>query len=383
MASDSVTERQDALHVDPFMVTFTPLAGSTFTNLLRLLAQNRFRVDASGIPRVLYSLLMSLALSPLNLLERLRYGKAIRSTRVKPPLFILGHWRSGTTFLHNILAQDSQFGYPSTFQTVTPGLFLWFENLVKPLVASSLPEKRPEDDVALGADLPQEDEYAMGNLCPFSFYNGWCFPRNMARYHRYVCMDDVPAHVVEEWKRRYRLFLRKVTLACDGRRLVVKNPANTARIRLLLDMYPDARFVHIRRNPYHVFFSMKRNIMTEMTLYCVQQPPDWPSLERRMTALYRRMYEKFFAERRLIPDGNLVEVRFEDLVDRPLAVVEGIYDELGLSGYAAARDAFAGYLASQSNLSHPYRAGEEIRQRIYDELHETIDRWGYDLQTGQ
>ena len=308
--------------LDPFEVTFTPLAGSTFTNLLRLLVQNRFRVDAVGMPRVLYSLLMSFLLGPLNLLEKLRYDDAIRGMRLEePPVFIVGHWRSGTTFLHNILSKDSQFAYPTTFQTVTPGLFLRFEKLVKPIVAASLPEKRPEDNVDLGPDLPQEEEYAMGNLSPYAFYNGWCFPQNMAFYHRYVCMDDVPPGQVTEWKQMYHYFLQKVALAGGGRRLVVKNPANTARVKLLLEMYPEAKFVHIYRNPYHVYLSMKRNIETEMTLYCVQSPPDWSTVERQMIALYKRMFEKFYAEQALIPQGNLVEVCFEDLVQRPLAVV--------------------------------------------------------------
>ncbi|MGC9308500.1 MAG: sulfotransferase family protein, partial [Thermoplasmatota archaeon] len=271
--------------LDPFEVTFTPLAGSTFTNLLRLLVQNRFRVDAVGMPRVLYSLLMSFLLGPLNLLEKLRYDDAIRGMRLEePPVFIVGHWRSGTTFLHNILSQDSQFAFPTTFQTVTPGLFLRFEKLVKPIVAASLPEKRPEDNVDLGPDLPQEEEYAMGNLSPYAFYNGWCFPRNMSFYHRYVCMDDVPPGQVTEWKQMYHYFLQKVALAGGGRRLVVKNPANTARVKLLLEMYPEAKFVHIYRNPYHVYLSMKRNIETEMTLYCVQSPPDWSTVERQMIA---------------------------------------------------------------------------------------------------
>ncbi len=366
------------MDIQPFEVTFTPLAGSTFTNLLRLLVQNRFRIDGVGVPRTLYSVAMSLMMSPLNLLERRRHDDEIASTAVRKPVFIVGHWRSGTTFLHNILAHDEQFGYPTTFQTVTPGLFLRFERLVKPIVEASLPDTRPEDNVDLGADLPQEEEYAMGNLSPYAFYNGWCFPRNMERYHRYVCMEDVPPHTVKEWKQMYRYFLQKVTVASGGRRLVVKNPANTARIRLLLDMFPDAKFVHIYRNPYHVYLSMKRNIETEMTLYCVQRPPEWSTLERWMVSLYRRMYEKYHEERELIPDGNLVEIRFEELVDRPLSVTTHIYEELDLPGFAAAEDDIRGYLATQSDLSHSYEVDEELQARISNHFHATIDRWGYE-----
>lgn len=366
------------LKVDPFEVTFTPLAGSTFTNLLRLLAQNHFRVGLRGVPRILYSLTMSLLLSPLNLLEKIRFHNVGQIRLDKAPVFIVGHWRSGTTFLHNILSHDPQFTSPTTFQTVTPGLFLGFENLVKPLVAASLPEKRPEDDVALGADLPQEEEYAMGNLSPYAFYNGWCFPRNMQRYHRYVCMDDVPPRVVEEWKRRYLFFLQKVTAAGHGKRLVLKNPAHTARIRLLVDMFPEAKFVHIYRNPYHVYLSMKRNIETEMTLYCVQNPPDWPTLERWMVSLYQKMFDTYFRDKHLIPAGNLVEIRFEDLIERPLEVTQGIYEEVNLPGFDRARENIRHYLATQRNLSHSYTFSEDLKTRIFNHFHATIERWGYE-----
>ena len=155
------------MEIDPFEINFTPLPGSTFTNLLRLLAQNRFRIDAVGIPRILYSLLLSGIMSPLNLWESIKFGRKVRETKIdKYPLFIIGHWRSGTTYLHNVLSQNRNFAYPTTFQTVTPAVFIRFEKLIKPIVEASLPPTRPEDNVPLGADLPQEEEYAMGNLCP-------------------------------------------------------------------------------------------------------------------------------------------------------------------------------------------------------------------------
>ncbi|HDN51078.1 MAG TPA: sulfotransferase, partial [Thermoplasmatales archaeon] len=163
------------MKIDPLNITFTPLPGSTLSNIMRLLVQNRFRVSIIGIPRMLYSLFMSAALSPLALSERMKFDKHINATRLEPhPVFIIGHWRSGTTYLHNLMSQDPRYAYPTTFQTVVPAVFLRFEKWIKPIVEASLPPTRPEDNVPLGADLPQEEEYAMGNLCPYSFYNAWC-----------------------------------------------------------------------------------------------------------------------------------------------------------------------------------------------------------------
>ncbi|MGC9307933.1 MAG: sulfotransferase, partial [Thermoplasmatota archaeon] len=112
--------------------------------------------------------------------------------------------------------------------------------------------------------------------------------------------------------------------------------------------------------------------------YCVQSPPDWSTVERQMIALYKRMFEKFYAEQALIPEGNLVEVCFEDLVQRPLAVVENIYASLELPGFPEARGDLQRYLASQSDLSHHYAMDEALKARLGNEFHATLERWGYE-----
>ncbi len=373
--------RVNGFEIDPLDVSMEPLAGSTFTNLLRLLAENHFRVDLMGIPRALYSLLMSFFISPLGIYERIKYSRRVREVSIeKHPIFIVGHWRSGTTYLHNLFSQDKQFGYPTTFQTVAPALFLCFEEMVKPIVESSLPDKRPQDDVELGADLPQEEEYALGNISPYSFYNGWCFPRNMSLYHDYVDMRGVPREKIEEFKRIYVYYLKKLTIYYDGKQLVLKNPSNTARIKILLELFPEAKFIHIYRNPYHVFLSMKRNVEKEMPLYCLQKPMDQETFERSIAELYNRMYDKYFEEKKLIPDGNLVEVRYEDFVANPLSEMKRIYDELNLPGFNEAKDCFERYIESQRKVRvHRYEIDEKLKEKIYGYLKRTIDLWGYDV----
>lgn len=370
----------EAFKINPFVVTFTPLAGSTFSNLMRMLGQNRFRVNAIGMPRMLYSLTMSAVLSPLNVYEKLRYNKRIDKFNIgMPPIFIVGHWRSGTTFLHNLITQDPQFSYATTFQTVTPGVFLSSEKIVKPLVAASLPPTRPQDDLELGADLPQEEEYGIGNLSPFSFYNGWCFPRNMEFYYRYVCLDNVSPAVVNEWKQCYLRYIKKLSYYHADKRLVLKNPANTARIKLLLEMFPNSQFIHIYRNPYHNFLSMKRNIEKEMTLYCVQRPKDPHTVENLMVNLYNTMHVKYFKEKEFIPEGNLVEVRFEDLAANPLDVIKRIYKALDISGFKELKEKLTQYIASQTHIkAQTYTLSPTLKEKIYCYYKYTIDKWGYE-----
>ena len=77
------------------------------------------------------------------------------------PIFILGHWRSGTTFVHNVFAQDSRFGYTTTYQTVFPHYMMSLQWVLKPLMKIFIPSHRPTDKMELHPDLPQEEEFAL------------------------------------------------------------------------------------------------------------------------------------------------------------------------------------------------------------------------------
>jgi hypothetical protein len=367
--------------IDPMNVTFEPLAGSTFINLLRLLSQNKFNVDLIGLPRLLYSIILSLSMSPMRFYENIKFNKKIDETKIdKHPIFILGHWRTGTTYLHNVISQDKQFGYPSTYHTVTPTLFLSFEKFIKPIVISSLPEKRPQDDVDLGADLPNEEEYALGALSPYSFYNGWCFPKNMGYYNNFVDLENISKNRINDFKKIYFNYLKKLTYFYNGKQLILKNPSNTSRIKFLLELFPDAKFINIIRNPYHVFLSMKRNIEKEMVLYTIQKPPKWEIFEKSMVDMYIRMFEKYFKEKTLIKKGNLVEIRYEDFILNPLNEIERTYSELDLNGFDKNKEIFNKYINSQSRIkTQKYEIDENIKNKIYNYLKFTIDKWGYNI----
>jgi hypothetical protein len=103
---------------------FSVLQGASFGDWWRLLCRHRFAVDAAYWPRALNLTAASLANSPTAWLEERLYGRRIQAVQVPPPLFILGHYRSGTTHLHNLLALDRQFGYPTLLQTLYPHTFL-------------------------------------------------------------------------------------------------------------------------------------------------------------------------------------------------------------------------------------------------------------------
>jgi len=363
-----------------FDVVYEPLAGSSFTNILRLLAQNRFRLSARYMPRFLYAVMLSSVISPFRIAERIKFDRRIRKTAIdRPPVFIVGHWRSGTTYLHNLLSTDRNFGYCTTFHSVIPGAFITGEKALKPIVSSSIPETRPMDNVPMGADLPQEEEYATGAFTPYAYYNGWCFPGNMKLYNKYICMDGVPQTAVREWKHTYDYLLKKLTFFWGGKRLVLKNPSNTGRIKLLLEMFPDAQFVHIYRNPYTLFLSMMKFMVRVLPRYCVQKPIEKEEMGKTILDVYEVLYKKYLKERNDIPDGNLVEVRYEDFIKRPLDELENIYNSLNLEGFEENKNIFKDYLAAQSDIkTSKYELDRETKERIYEHWKFAFDAFGYE-----
>src|SRR5947209_16325342 len=131
---------------------------------LRLLALGHFRVGW----RQLRLLPTGTALTALNTFWRYvqngLYGHRIRQTVLQPPLFILGHWRSGTTLLHELLVQDPRHGYPDTLQCMGPCQHLVTGPLLRRYVNWILPERRIMDNMAVGWGRPQEDEFALALL---------------------------------------------------------------------------------------------------------------------------------------------------------------------------------------------------------------------------
>ncbi len=364
---------------DVFDVMYEPLAGASFATLLRLLAQNRFAVAGRYLPRLLYAAAVSTILGPFRLLDTIRYGGTVTATDIaKPPLFIVGHWRSGTTYLHNLFAVDEQFGYCSTFHSLIPGAFLGNPGL-KSIVAAGIPETRPMDEVPMDADLPQEEEYALGSLTPYAYYNGWIFPRNMRFYNRTVCLDEAPIHVQEGWRRTYRWFLKKLTCYWNGRRLALKNPANTARLPVLLDMFPGARYVHIHRHPYDVYASMMKFMTRVLPRYTLQRPPTQEKMSAVILDVYEALYRSYFANRARIPDGQLAEVGYEQLVQKPLEQLERIYDILHLDGFDGCRERFASFIASQSYIkARCYDLDSEHRERVARRWRFAFEKLGYE-----
>ena len=358
---------------------YTPRAwhGMTLPVWLRLWASHRFALSPRRIPLALSLCAWSAVLSFGKGIEELLHGRQTRRAKIEhPPLFILGHWRTGTTLLHELLIRDEQFIYPTTYQCLSPHNFLHTTWIATHFFNFLLPERRPMDNMAVGWQRPQEDEFALGNLGLKSPYLCWAYPECYGEYDRYLDLNELSPEEREHWRRVFVRFLTRVSLDRPGR-LVLKSPTHTARVRTLLEIFPDAQFIHIVRNPYEVFPSTVHTWeRLEDYLYLKKRRRD--DLEDYLFGLARRMYDNFERDRAAIPQGNLCEVRFEELVIDPLAEMQRIYGELSLGDFAAVRPALAEHLATQKDYQrNKLELPEEQHEKIARHWADYIQRYGY------
>jgi hypothetical protein len=357
---------------------FHSFQGMIFGDWWRLLGRHRFAVDPPQWPRALFQTALSLGNSANARREERAFGPRIDATEVHPPLFILGHWRSGTTHLHNLLALDPEFAYPHLIQAFNPLTFLTSESKMAPVAGRLAMRRRPQDDVAMGIDAATEDEFALCAMTGLSPYMEWAFPRGKHDYNKYLTFRDVSEAEVARWRAALTRFLKKLTLKY-GRPLVLKSPTHTARIRLLLETFPDARFVHIHRDPYAVFRSTKHLHKMVSPYFQFQAGGSFHS-DDRILATYREMYDAFFQDRALIPDGRFCEVRYEELERDPLGAVRSVYETLDLPDFEAGRPALGRYVASIADYRKNRHADlpESLRSRIAEQWGGSFDAWGYE-----
>jgi hypothetical protein len=355
------------------------LAGVTAGAWWRLLRENQFAVDPAYWHRAAFVTAASCINSLYAARERRRYDAAVAKVEItEPPLFILGHWRSGTTLLHYLLAQDtSQFAYANTYQVVNPLTFLSTEAVNTKRFAALIPKTRPMDNMALSFDAPQEDEFAPLLMCLKSLYLGASFPRREDHYARYLTFDGASPDEIDQWKSAFLWFCKKLTFKY-GRALLLKSPAHTARIRLLLELFPDARFVHIHRHPYEVFQSQRHYFDTAMW-YTYLQRPELYGLDERILRRYTAMFDAFFADRPLIPAGRFHEIRFDDLAQHPLEEMARLYSALDLTGFAQAEPKFAAYIETlhgyEKNKFPPLST--DTRRLINNAWCRSFETWNY------
>lgn len=353
--------------------------GMRFGVWLRFLARGRFDITLNCLPNILTVTLFTPMNSLLYFVSEAIYRKRVEAHRIDPPpIFVIGHWRSGTTLLHDLLSADPAHGYPTTYQCFFPNHFLLTGGAVRRWFNVFLPKRRPMDNVAVGVDRPQEDEFALANLGLKSPMLSMAWPRHGPQDMDYLDLSTLDAEAQSLWDRRFLWFLRRLSYR-QRLRIVLKSPAHTARIDTLVRLCPGARFVHISRDPLAVIpssFKLWKALNSVQGLHNPAQDDPW--LEDFVFDMFNRVHRSYEDHHEKIPEGHLTEISFEDLVADPKTVLRQLYDDLDLGDFARAEPAIDAYLASARDYqANVHSLPDAMREKIVTRCAPYMTRFGY------
>jgi len=321
---------------------------------------------------------------PFTLLEKgmMKRGNASDALPFKP-VFILGHWRSGTTHLYNLLSRSSQFGYATPIETGLPWEFLTLGRFFRPLLKATIPRNRRIDNIPVNPDSPQEDEIALANMTSRSYYHGIYFPGHIrAVFDEHLFFEGCNEENKKEWEAAFVLYLRKLSRANPGKRLLLKNPAHSARVDILVKLFPDARFIHIYRHPYEVIRST-RNFYKKLLPWLALQSYSEVDIDTLTIEVYVTMMKKLAEETAKLQSGQFMEVRFEEFEKDPMVHLREMYETLELGSFGKEREYFEKYLDAISGYKkNVYEFDEKLNERVYREARFVFDHWGFDREMG-
>jgi hypothetical protein len=305
----------------------------------------------------------------VGLIERLICGLVLTKniTSDEEPLFILGHHRSGTTYLQKLILANSEYASPRLYDTVFPDLLILGQWTLRPLLNLILKIHPPFSKLhrqTYDFNFPAEEDVALLNmLCPFSYNWAHIFPKNIEIISKLTISDmKVDSTYFQEWKKAYLQFIKKIKFIFPDKKLALKSPPNMGRAHLLFHLFPKAKFVFIMRNPYDLYPSMRRfwEISDEFSFQEVRSC----ELDHLIFPETLRLFEKYFEAKQVIPENQLIEIRHEDLVKDPLAILERIHRHLELTPFSQVRDAYDSFIRTHSKVGLERKSLVRIEQTV-------------------
>jgi hypothetical protein len=307
---------------------------------------------------------------------------ALRRTEVRGPVFVVGHARSGTTYLHRMLANDPRFSYVLLWEMFFPSL------LEKKLLRAVL-----RADQRLGARLrrridalderlfsksqgvhesglfaPEEDEFLLTMSCASGF---WVMQYPNAQHLDFYYVDDRwPAvkrrRVMQFYKECVR---RQLVLNGPGMTHLSKAPIHCGRVESLIQTFPDARFVVPVRNPYETIPSFLKLMQFAWSARKRSEQEMRKSFRSFVDSSYH-YYQHPLDVLDAHPEVPSAIVDYRDLVTNPAATMLHVYDEIEIGMVAEQEKALADEKGREYKSGHAYSleefglAPDEIRTRL-------------------
>ena len=262
----------------------------------------------------------------LLLKEAERQQPAILAQTIQRPLFIIGMPRSGTSFMHYLLAQDPEHHVPRCWEAIYPTAG---RGAVRrpPRARARAVDRRLSQFARLApeilgmhpmsADSPQECTEIMGHVFRSLRFDT---THDVPVYHRWLQgARHLPAY---EFHQR---FLKHLQHRRGPGRWVLKSPDHVFALDSIRKVYPDARFVFMHRDPLRVLPSVAR--LTEVLRQPFSRSVDRLAIGRQVSSSWIRGAAILREASALAsPSGYpILHVHFRDFIRDPLATVVNLY----------------------------------------------------------
>jgi hypothetical protein len=320
-------------------------------------------ISVRKLPLFALYVLRFILCEPLRLLEVLLFERRIQNHVLnEDPIFILGHWRSGTSHLQQVLSEDPKHVSLNLYEMLSPDHFLWTESWLLPFFNGLIKRfgiRYAFQRRALDLNLCGELDTALCSIGSTQAYTwGHLFPKSYRAWMNARLFDDTGARNLSD----YDYLIRKLSYKSGNKRVVVKSPGDSARISSLLTMYPNAKFVSISRSSYATYGStcylwsaiQRENSLQELSDEEISSHVIW-TFPKLMEA-YEKMKSK-------IPLENLYEITFEDFHAHPDETMRSLYSHLSIGPYPT--DVFKAFF--DNNKTHrpeSYANDEQLTQEL-------------------
>jgi hypothetical protein len=321
---------------------------------------------------------------------------AHKTQPVEKPLFLMGNFRSGSTFLHRLLSRDT-----ASFTSLT----IWDIFLAPSVTQKKLTQFVFRLDARLGGHLnralrafdkrtlgkfrihpisffqPEEDENILFHNWS-SYFVSYLFPfmDEMPRYHYFD--ESIPAEERRQIMAFYRSMIQRHLYATGKKHYVAKNPAFSPKIKTLAEFFPDACIIYLVRNPLDMlpstvsWINYARRVFTE--------PEQKYIYIDEILGITQHWYRHPLRYLDAHPSPRHLILKYDDLIQRPEQVIRGFYEQFGypdkpgLDGII--NQAVQETLSFRTDHFYSYEEMGFTRQQIVEMYRDIFERFEFDTR---
>ncbi len=357
------------------------LSGIRMDVWIRLLRENK--IDKKHIPQAIVITLESAILSPFAYLEYALTWVPVHLKKLNgDPVFVVGFWRSGTSYLHNLITRDPQWGWFDPVSAMTFGNSIFLRKPLTAVANGGLKGARAMDNLEFEMNLPMEEAHAMTGWSTQSVSHMMAFPDRGkgSKFINMIFPDAMSSKDRHKFWVTYNYMLKKLTLMKGGKQLCLKSPDNTSRIAFLKRAYPKSKYINIYRNPYTVVRSAVNMFSIEMDKFALSERCSDEYLLNRVCLIFERVYRRAFRDLDRIPEEDKIEIKYEDFIVNQEEYMEMIYKKLGLKNYDKAQPYFKEYIDSMKDYkTNTYDYAPELIEKVNERLGFYFERYGYEM----